>query len=114
MFIAAKVEEMVAPTMSNFVYCVDLTYTEAEIIQAEKYVLKTIDYNMSYPSLMNFLRRISKADDYNVKVWMIGKYLLEVGYLEYRLLVASPSLLAAATMRLARLIWEQIEWVSRE
>lgn len=114
MFVAAKVEEMVAPTVSNFVYCADSTYTEAEIIQAEKYVLKTIDYNMSYPSPMNFLRRISKADDYNVEVRTIGKYLLEVGYLEYRLLAAPPSLLAAAAMWLARLIREQIEWVSRE
>lgn len=113
MFIAAKVEEMIAPTVSNFVQCADSTYKENEIIQAEKYILKTIDYNVSYPSPLNFLRRISKADDFNVEVRTLGKFLLEVGFMEFKLLAAPPSLLAAAAMWLARLIREHIEWVSQ-
>lgn len=111
MFVAAKVEETVAPTVSNFVYCADSSYSEAEILQAEKYVLKTIDWNLSFPSPLNFLRRISKADDYNIQVRTIGKYLLEVGCLEWRLLAAPPSLMAAASMWLARLILDAPDWV---
>lgn len=112
MFIAAKVEETVSPSVSNFIYCADSSYSEAEILQAEKYVLKTIDWNMGYPSPLNFLRRISKADEYNVQVRTIGKYLLEVGCLEWRLLAAPPSLMAAASMWLARIILDRTEWVS--
>ena len=46
MFIATKLEEVVAPSASNFLYCADSLYTEAEILQAERYVLKTIDWNL--------------------------------------------------------------------
>ena len=112
MFIAAKVEEIVAPSASNFLYCADSSYTEAEILQAERYVLKTIDWNLSYPNPIHFLRRISKADDYNVQVRTIGKYLLEIQCLEWRLIAAPPSLLAAASIWLARLILGFSDWVS--
>ncbi|EIN08829.1 A/B/D/E cyclin [Punctularia strigosozonata HHB-11173 SS5] len=110
MFIAAKVEEVVAPSASNFLYCADSTYTENEILQAEKYILKTIDWDLSYPNPMHFLRRISKADNYDVQARTVGKYLLEISCLEWRLLPAPPSLLAAASIWLARLILGREEW----
>jgi hypothetical protein len=44
MLITAKVEEIVAPSAINFLYCIDSSYTEAEILQAEKYILKTLEY----------------------------------------------------------------------
>ncbi|KAI0055691.1 hypothetical protein BV25DRAFT_1842792 [Artomyces pyxidatus] len=37
MFLAEKVEEIVAPSASNFLYCADSSYSETEILQAEKY-----------------------------------------------------------------------------
>jgi G2/mitotic-specific cyclin 2 len=111
MFIAAKVEEVVAPSASNFLYCADSTYTESEILQAEKYILKTIDWNLSYPNPMHYLRRISKADNYDVQARTVGKFLLEISCLEWRLLPAPPSLLAAASIWLARLILGREEWV---
>ncbi|EGO18777.1 hypothetical protein SERLADRAFT_374878 [Serpula lacrymans var. lacrymans S7.9] len=86
---------------------------ETEILQAECYVLKTLNWNLSYPSPMHFLRRISKADEYDVKARTIVKYFLEIQCLEWRLLAAPPSLIAAAAIWLARLILGQDKWVSR-
>jgi hypothetical protein len=111
MFVAAKVEEIVAPSAANFLYCADSSYTEVEILQAEKYILKTLDWNLSYPNPMHFLRRVSKADEYNVQVRTIGKYLMEISCLEWRLIAAPPSLLAAASIWLARIILGREEWV---
>lgn len=111
LFIAAKVEEIVAPSAQNFLYCADSSYTEAEILQAERYVLKTLDWNMSYPNPIHFLRRVSKADDYNVKSRTIAKYFLEIQCLEWRLIAAPPSLVAAAALWLARLVVGDIDWV---
>jgi hypothetical protein len=48
MFLAAKVEEIVAPSAMNFLYCADSSYTEAGVLQAEKYTLKTLEWNMKY------------------------------------------------------------------
>jgi len=112
LLLAAKVEEIVAPSVSHFLHCADSSYTEAEILLAERYVLKTLDWNLGYPNVMHYLRRISKADDYDLKARTVGKYLLEVAALEWRLLATPPSLVAAASIWLARLILGHDKWVS--
>ena len=48
MFLAAKMKENVAPSAVNFLYCADSLYTEAVILQAEKYTFKTLEWNMGY------------------------------------------------------------------
>ena len=111
MFIAAKFEEIVSPSVSHFLLCADSSYTESEILQAERYVLKTLDWNLSYPNPVHYLRRISKADDYNVKVRTLAKYLLEIGVLEWRLIAAPPSLMAAGAIWLARMALGMEQWV---
>ena len=113
MFIAAKVEEICSPSVTSFLYCADSTYSENDILQAEKYILKTIDWNLSYPNPVHFLRRVSKADDYDVNVRTLAKYLLEIPCLEWRMVAVPPSLTAAASIWLARLILCREEWVSR-
>ncbi|KAI9459180.1 cyclin-like protein [Lactarius psammicola] len=110
MFLAAKVEEIVAPSAVNFLYCADSSYTEAEILQAEKYILKTIEWNMGYPNPIHFLRRVSKADEYNVQARTVAKYFLEIECVEWRLIAAPPSLLAAASMWLARFVLGKEDW----
>ena len=112
MFIAAKVEEIIYfPSAANFLYCADSSYSETEILQAECYVLKTLDWNLSYPNPIHFLRRISKADQYNVQTRTIAKYLMEIQCLEWRLISALPSVLAASSVWLARLILGREDWV---
>jgi G2/mitotic-specific cyclin 1/2 len=62
---------------------------------------------------MHFLRRISKADDYDVKSRTMGKHSPEVGTLEWWLLATPPSLVAAAVTWLGRLILGTDKWVRR-
>ena len=108
MFIAVKI---ISPSARNFLYCADSSYSETEILQAERYVLKTLDWNLSYPNPIHFLRRISLADQYNVWTRTVAKYLTEIQCLEWRLIFAPPSVLAAASVWLARLILGREEWV---
>jgi hypothetical protein len=54
---------------------------------------------------------VSKVDDYDLKSKTMGKYLLEVGILEWRLLAMPPSLVAAAAIWLSRLILGNDKWV---
>jgi transcription initiation factor TFIIIB Brf1 subunit/transcription initiation factor TFIIB len=111
MFIASKYEEIIAPSVQNFVFVSDGTYDEREILDAEKYVLRTIDWNLSYPNPIHFLRRSSKADGYDLNVRTVAKYLIEIACVEWRLLGTTPSLIAAAGIWLARLILDKDEWV---
>jgi hypothetical protein len=110
MFIASKYEEVLSPHVQNFKHVADDGFTEAEILQAERFVLGALDYDLSYPNPMNFLRRISKADNYDIQTRTLGKYLLEIGCLDHRFLQYPPSHVAAAAMYLARAVLDRGEW----
>lgn len=113
MFIASKYEEVLSPHVANFRHVADDGFTEEEILSAERYLLSALDYDLSYPNPMNFLRRISKADDYDIQTRTIGKYLMEISLLDHRFMEYMPSHVAAAAMYLARMILEKDEWVCR-
>ena len=111
MFIASKYEEVISPHVSNFTYMAK-DYTDQEILSAERFILAALNYDLSYPNPMNFLRRISKADNYDIQTRTLGKYLLEISTLDHRFLEFCPSHIAAAAMYMSRLILERGEWVS--
>lgn len=113
MFIASKYEEVLSPHVQNFKHVADDGFSEEEILKAERFVLSALNYDLSYPNPMNFLRRISKADNYDIQTRTLGKYLLEISLLDHRFMKYHPSHIAAASMYLARLILERGEWVSR-
>jgi G2/mitotic-specific cyclin 1/2 len=111
MFIASKYEEVLSPHVANFRHVADDGFTEEEILSAERYVLSALEYDLSYPNPMNFLRRISKADNYDIQTRTLGKYLMEISLLDHRFMNYLPSHVAAASMYLARTILERGEWV---
>lgn len=111
MFIASKYEEVLSPHVANFRHVADDGFTEEEILSAERYVLTALNYDLSYPNPMNFLRRISKADNYDIQTRTLGKYLMEISLLDHRFMNYLPSHVAAASMYLARTILERGEWV---
>ncbi|KAK9729358.1 G2/mitotic-specific cyclin [Basidiobolus ranarum] len=110
MLIASKYEEIYAPSIENFIYMTDGGYTEDEVKKAERYMLQVIEWNMSYPNPLNFLRRVSKADNYDVQTRTIAKYLMEVTLMDHRLLHCPPSMAAAASLYLARLMLKRGSW----
>lgn len=61
------------------------------------------------------MRRISKADDYDIQTRTLSKFLMEVTLLDHRFLRAKPSLIAAVGMYLARrmLGGDWVSWVFR-
>lgn len=111
MFIASKYEEVLSPHVGNFVHVADDGFTIDEVLSAERYTLSTLKYDLSYPNPMNFLRRISKADNYDIHTRTLGKYLMEISLVDHRFLEYKQSVIAAAAMYLARMILERGGWV---
>ncbi|KAF8899794.1 cyclin-like protein [Gymnopilus junonius] len=109
-FIATKFEETYAPSVKELVIMTEKRCTVEEILKAERYILKTLQWDLRAPGPMGWLRRGSKADDCEVQARTIAKYLLEVGLVERRLVCLVPSLLSAASLWLARLILGREEW----
>ena len=110
LFIAAKYEEVYSPSIKNYAYVTDGAFSEDEILGAERFILEILNFNMSYPNPMNFLRRISKADDYDVNTRTIGKYLLEVTVIDHKFIGYLPSLCAAAAMFISRKMISKNDW----
>jgi hypothetical protein len=113
LLIASKYEEICAPSIQMMLRFSAKTSTVEEIKEAEKYVLKSVKYNLSYSSPITFLRRISKADGFDAESRTVAKYLVEIYCVEYGLVQFPPSCIAAAAMWLARLALDRGEWVRR-
>jgi len=102
MFIAAKYEEIYAPECNDFVHVSDGAYEKDQILETEQTVLNTLEFNLTCPSALHFLRRYSKAagSDYNVHT--LCKYLIELVLVDVKMVKFLPSELAAGAVYVAR------------
>ncbi|XP_011182206.2 G2/mitotic-specific cyclin-B [Zeugodacus cucurbitae] len=101
LFIAAKYEELVPPSIADFVYITDDTYNSKQIVQMELKIIKTLECNLSRPLPIHFLRRFSKAAKVEDIHHAMAKYFLELTTIEYDLAAYKPSEIAAASLFLA-------------
>lgn len=113
LFVACKYEEGAVPHVRHFRKVTDNGFTIQEILSAERFVLAALDYNLSYPSPVYFLRRLSYADNYDLQSRTLGKYLVEVACLDHHTLAHPPSQCAAAAMSLARRVLVRGPWGSK-
>ncbi|KAI0925977.1 hypothetical protein AcW1_008262 [Taiwanofungus camphoratus] len=107
MFIASKYEEILAPSVDEFVFMTENGYTKEEILKGERIVLQTLEFKIShYCSPYSWMRKISKADNYDIQTRTLSKFLTEVTLLDHRFLRVKPSLIAAIGMYTARRMLE--------
>ena len=110
-FIAAKYEEIDCPSVQEIVYMVDGGYTVDEILKAERFMLSMLAFELGWPGPMSFLRRISKADDYDLETRTLAKYFLEITIMDERFVGSPPSFVAAGAHCLARMMLKKGAWV---
>lgn len=110
LFIASKYEEVYSPSIKHFASETDGACTEDEIKEGENFILKTLEFSLNYPNPMNFLRRISKADDYDIQSRTLAKFLLEISLVDFRFIGILPSLCAAAAIFLSRKMLGKGKW----
>ena len=109
-FVAAKYEEVQCPTISEIIYMVDGGYTSDELLKAERFMLSMLQFELGWPGPMSFLRRISKADDYDLETRTLAKYFLEITIMDERFVGCTPSFLAAGAHCMARLMIYGGDW----
>jgi hypothetical protein len=102
MFIASKYEEIYAPDIADFVYITDNAYTQQQILQTEMRILHALNFDLSYPLALSFLRRFSKADEASIELHSMAKYLLELQLVEHQFSHVRPSMQAAVALRMAQ------------
>ncbi|CCD22358.1 B-type cyclin CLB3 NDAI_0A02000 [Naumovozyma dairenensis CBS 421] len=110
LFIAAKYEEINWPSLKDIVYMLNNAYTKQEVLAAERIILGELGFEIGWPGPMSFLRRISKADNYEYEIRTLSKYFLESTLMEPTLVSALPSWLAAGAYLLSQIILGYEDW----
>jgi len=104
LFVAAKFEEVQAPSLRDFLYLSDELATVPEILKLEEHLLTCVSFNLTTPTSLQFARRYSKAGKANTEMHTMAKYLIEMALLDLHLQTSyPPSHVAAAAVYLARL-----------
>lgn len=111
LLIAAKFEEVNLPKLSNYSYITDSAYSNEEIKQAEFVILNKLEYNIGWPNPLNFLRRISRCDNYDSTTRQLGKCLLEYMVCCPHFISLVPSQIASVAMYTAqKIVHPDFQW----
>ncbi|KAH7318679.1 cyclin-like protein [Stachybotrys elegans] len=108
--LASKYEEINCPSLYDITYMVDWGYSKEEILKAERFMLSMLGFELGWPGPMSFLRRVSKADDYDLETRTLAKYFLELTIMDERFVASPPSYLAAGAHCLSRFILKKGDW----
>lgn len=110
LFIAAKYEEINCPTVQEVAYMADNAYSIEDFLKAERFMIDVLEFDMGWPGPMSFLRRTSKADDYDYETRTLAKYFLEITIMDHRFVASQPSWLAAGAHYLLRKMLNKGSW----
>ncbi|KAG7192670.1 uncharacterized protein KQ657_001451 [Scheffersomyces spartinae] len=110
LFLAAKFEEINCPTIQEVAYMADNVYSIDDFKKAERFMIDVLEFDMGWPGPMSFLRRTSKADDYDYETRTLAKYFLEITIMDHRFVASQPSWLAAGAHYLSRQLLNKGDW----
>ncbi|KAJ8467953.1 hypothetical protein OPV22_030505 [Ensete ventricosum] len=102
MLLACKYEEVSVPVVEDLILISDRAYTREEVLEMEKLIVNTLQFNMSLPTPYVFMRRFLKAAEADGKLELLSFFIIELCLVEYKMLKFRPSLLAAAAIYTAQ------------
>ncbi|CAF0903594.1 unnamed protein product [Rotaria sordida] len=105
LLIACKYEEMTIPGMNDFVYVSDNAYSKEDMKEMERCIISTLSFNLGRPLSINFLRRYSKIVQATDIEHTLGKYLLDLIFIDHSLLHLLPSYVSACASFLSRYLF---------
>eukprot|EP01090_Pellita_catalonica_P001818 TRINITY_DN11548_c0_g1_i1.p1 TRINITY_DN11548_c0_g1~~TRINITY_DN11548_c0_g1_i1.p1 ORF type:complete len:426 (-),score=70.48 TRINITY_DN11548_c0_g1_i1:42-1319(-) len=106
LLIASKFEEILTPCIADFIYISGNEYTRSQILKIEGTILSQLEWNISYPNPLHFLRRFSKAARSDLYDHTLSKYIAEASMCSYQILNFKPSVIAASAVYLSRRMME--------
>lgn len=104
MLLAGKYEEIYPPTVEDYSYISDNTYTPQQVLDEERRVLVDIDYTLTLPTVHTFLERFLDAAQANKEQMFLAQYFVEIMLLHIEFLRFKPSLCAATAVFYMRII----------
>lgn len=100
MLLAAKYEEIHPPTVEDFVYITDFTYTREQVLATETHILDTLSFELVLSTPLSFLARLCHAVRLGHVEVCLAKYYAEWTIQDYAMLRYLPSQIAACAVAL--------------
>mgnify|MGYP000844790397 CR=1 FL=1 len=110
LFIYSKYEEIYPPELKEYAYVTDKAYTTGDILDMEGKILTTINFRLAYTSSYRFFERYSRVCGLDEKSQCLGRYLLELCLIEYKMQRHKASLLACTAIYLTNKIEKRENW----
>ena len=103
LLIATKYEEIYPPELKDLLSVSENKFTRAEVLQMEKDMLLTMQFDVTAPSAYRFLERYRKLTSIvnDSRIFFLAQYLQEIALLDASLLQYNPSEIAAAALILS-------------
>ncbi|CAF1048398.1 unnamed protein product [Adineta steineri] len=102
LLLACKYEEMTIPGMNDFVYVSDNAYSKEDMKEMERRIISTLSYDLGRPLSINYLRRYSKIIQATDLEHTLGKYLLDLTFIDHTCSHILPSYISACASFLSR------------
>ncbi|KAG7651887.1 Cyclin-like superfamily [Arabidopsis thaliana x Arabidopsis arenosa] len=102
MLLACKYEEVSVPVVDDLILISDKAYTRTEILDMEKLMANTLQFNFCLPTPYVFMRRFLKAAQSDKKLELLSFFMIELCLVEYEMLQYTPSQLAASAIYTAQ------------
>ena len=101
MFIACKYEEIYPPELKDFVYITDGAYVKSDVLNMEYKMLKSLDFNVTFPTQWSIFEIYRKKLDLNEKTFKLAWFLMELCLINHKSLKYKMSILAASAILIA-------------
>ncbi|CAN8304624.1 unnamed protein product [Cochlearia groenlandica] len=102
LLLACKYEEVSVPVVDDLILISDKAYTRREVLDMEKLIANTLQFNFSVPTLYVFMKRFLKASQSDKKLEVLSFFIVELCLVEYEMLEYTPSKLAASAIYTAQ------------
>ena len=80
-----KYEEIYPPLLKDFIYISENAYTANEILDMEKKILFSLDFDISLCTPYRFLERFAKLTKIDDVTFFLSQYILELGLLDSKM-----------------------------
>ena len=96
LLISCKANEIYCPSLQQFIDITNGAYSKNEILKMEVDVLKTLNFQILFPTAEEFYNILSKVYNFNEIQTNLGNYFLDSSLIDYNLLKYKPSTIGVA------------------
>ena len=101
MFIACKYEEIYPPDLKDFVYITDGAYVKQDVLDMEYKMLKSLEFNITFPTPWNIFEIYKKKLDLDDKTVKLAWFMMELCLINYKILKFKMSVISASAILIA-------------